>query len=380
MFKHLYINKLKVLLKNKGMLFWTLAFPFILGTFFQIALGNVDEAYELKTIPIAVVDNEEFNNNTDFKNVIASLSQDSSEQLFETQYVSLEDAENLLSNKKIDGYIVVKDNNPELIINESGLNSTIIKYTLDQYYQITNAVTNMTEYNAEAIYNGALQIISENKNYIKDNTTENVDFSINYFFTLIAMTCLYGSLIGLEIIKDCEANLSTKGARICIAPVKKIKFIISGLLAGYTIQLVALALLFAYLIFVFHISFGPHILETMLLGAIGCLAGTSLGTFVGVSNKKSEGFKTGILIAVTMVCCFTAGMMGDTSIRVFFNEKLPLFRTINPVNMITDGLYALFAYDTLNVFYSCIFRISLFTIIMLILTFIFVRRKNYDSI
>lgn len=31
------------------------------------------------------------------------------------------------------------------------------------------------------------------------------------------MTCLYGSLIGLEVIKDCEANLSKKGARMCMA-------------------------------------------------------------------------------------------------------------------------------------------------------------------
>ncbi len=27
------------------------------------------------------------------------------------------------------------------------------------------------------------------------------------------MTCLYGSLIGLEVIKDCEANLSKKRSK-----------------------------------------------------------------------------------------------------------------------------------------------------------------------
>lgn len=62
------------------------------------------------------------------------------------------------------------------------------------------------------------------------------------------MTCLYGSLIGIEVIKDCEANLSKKGAIMCMAPINKFKMILAGLLAGYIIQLVALALLFLYLI------------------------------------------------------------------------------------------------------------------------------------
>ena len=380
MFGHLYINKLKILLKNKSMIFWTLAFPFILGTFFQLALGNVGEAYELEVIPIAVVDNEEFNNNETLKTIIDNLSKEDENQLFSTKYVDSTEAEELLSNDEIQGYIQIDNNNPELVIKQNGISQTIIKYALDQYYQMSNVANQMIEYNPEVIHNGALELLTKEANYIKDNSSEKIDFSINYFFTLIAMTCLYGSLIGLEVIKDCEANLSTKGARVSIAPISKIKIIITGLLAGYSIQLVALALLFAYLIFIFDINFGSHILPTIVLSIAGCLAGTSLGTFIGVCNKKSEGFKIGLLIAIVMVCCFFSGMMGAPQLRVTFDEALPLFAKINPVHIITDGLYALFAYDTLDTYYNCLLRITIFAIIMLILTFIFVRRKNYDSI
>ncbi len=66
---------------------------------------------------------------------------------------------------------------------------------------------------------------------------------------------------------------------MCMAPVNKFKMILAGLLAGYVIQLVALALLFLYLIFVFNINFGNQILPTVVLAMVGCLAGTSLGTF-----------------------------------------------------------------------------------------------------
>lgn len=380
MFKHLFINKLKVLLKNKSMLFWTLIFPFVLGTFFQLALGNIGESFELKIIPIAVVNNEQYQNNEVFKTVITSLSEENENQLFDTVYVTEKEAEVLLRNEEVDGYIIIDDDNPKMVVKQNGINQTIIKGVLDEYYQMSSVTTNLITYNSEVIYNGVLENLYKEHNYILDDSNENIDFSINYFFTLIAMACLYGSLIGLEVIKDSEANLSTKGARMCMAPVNKFKVVLAGLFAGYVIQLVALILLFLYLIFVFKVNFGNQILPTVLLSAIGCLEGISLGVFVGVCNKKSEGFKTGLLISSIMACCFFSGMMGMISIKVYFDNTFPLLAQINPINIITDGLYSLFAYDNLNVYYNCLMRISIFTLVIIVLSFIFIRRKKYDSI
>ena len=381
MFKHLFMNKMKILLKNKAMLFWSLIFPFVLGTFFQLALGNIGEAFEMEVIPIGVVDNQYYQDNEILKEVISSLSEENENQLFDTIYVSESDAKNLLDNSEIDGYILLnEDNNPQMIVKANGINQTIIKSVLDEYYQMSSSTTQMINYNPEVLYNGVLETLYEEKNYILDDSNENIDFSINYFFTLIAMTCLYGSLIGLEVIKDCEANLSKKGARMSMAPVNKFKIILAGLLAGYVIQLVALLLLFLYLKFVFNINFGNQILPTVVLAMIGCLAGTSLGIFVGVSNRKSEEFKIGVLISVIMACCFFSGMMGTIDIKVFFDETFPLLAKINPINIITDGLYSLFAYDNLDVYYNCLIRISIFSLILIVLSFMFIRRKKYDSI
>lgn len=381
MFKFLFINRLKILLKNKAMLFWTLIFPFVLGTFFELALSNVGESFEMEVIPIAIVDNQYYQEDENLKSVISSLSEENENQLFNTSYVSEDEAKTLLENEDIEGYILLAENsNPQIVVKENGLYQTIIKSVLDEYYQMTSVATQAINFNPKVIYNGVLESLYEENNFITDNSNENVDFSINYFFTLIAMACLYGSLIGLEVIKDCEANLSKKGARVCMAPVNKFKIILAGLLAGYAIQLIALGLLFLYLIFVFKVNFGNQILPTIILAAVGCLAGTTLGTFVGVSNKKSEGFKIGLLIALIMACCFFSGMMGALSIKVYFDETFPIFAKINPVNIITDGLYALFAYDTLDAYYNCLMRISIFSLVLMALTFVFIRRKKYDSI
>lgn len=381
MFNHLFFNKLKILLNNKSMLFWSLIFPFVLGTFFQLALGNIDEEFEMEVIPIGVVDNQYYQDNEKLKEVISSLSEENENQLFDTTYVDETEAKKLLNNEEIAGYIILNENNnPQMVVKTSGINQTIIKSVLDEYLQLSSASSTIINYNQEVIYNGILESLQNNTNYVVDNSNEKIDFSINYFFTLIAMTCMYGSLIGLEVIKDCEANLSKKGARICMAPVNKFKMILSSLLAGYIIQLVALTLLFLYLIFVFNVNFGNQIFPTLILAMVGCLAGTSLGTFIGVSNKKSEGFKIGVLISVIMACCFFSGMMGVIDIKVYFDETFPLLAKINPVNIITDGLYSLFAYDNLDVYYNCLQRISTFSLLFIVLSFMFIRRKKYDSI
>lgn len=381
MFWHLFVNKMKILLKNKSMLFWSLIFPFVLGTFFKMALGNVGESFEMGIIPIAIVDNQYYRENNVLKEVISSLSKEDENQLFKTEYVTKNKAQELLDNEEIDGYILLnEDDKPQMVVKTNGINQTVIKSVLDQYYQMSSATNQMIGYNPEILHNGILENLYEEKNYIKDDSNEKIDFSINYFFTLIAMTCLYGSLIGLEVIKDCEANLSKKGARMCMAPVNKFKIVLTGLFAGYIIQLVALVLLFLYLIYVFKVNFGNQILPTVVLSVVGCLAGTSLGTFIGVSNRKTEGFKVGVLISVIMSCCFFSGMMGVIDIKAFFDEKFPLFAKVNPINIITDGLYSLFAYDNLTVYYNCLMRISIFSLALIALSFVFIRRKKYDSI
>lgn len=380
MFYHLFIYKLKILLRKKTLLFWTFLFPFILGLFFKLALGNIGAAFEFEPINIAVVNNEEYKLDTNLNSIITSLSSDDKNKIFNTKYVNEEEAITLLDDKKVSAYIIIKDKNPELRVKSSGIQETIIKYVLDQYYQTNDTVNNMIKFNPEVVKNGVLNLVAKQNNYVLDDSNEKIDFTLNYFLTLIAMTCLYGGLIGLEVIKDYEANLSPNGARSCVSPIHKIKLLSSGLLAGFVIQIVILILLIAFLIVVFDVNINNHLPKLFLLSSVGCLAGTLLGTFVGVSNKKSEGFKIGLLIAVLMACCFFSGMMGSPQVKTMFDEALPLFSKINPINIITDGLYALFAYDKFDSYYNCLLRIGVFAIVMAILTFIFVRRKNYDSI
>ncbi|MFQ7172816.1 MAG: hypothetical protein ACLRQF_12550 [Thomasclavelia ramosa] len=71
------------------------------------------------------------------------------------------------------------------------INQTIVRGA-DLYYQMSNATTQMINYNSEILYNGVLETLYEEKNYITDDSNENIDFSINYFYSY-CNTCLSGS-------------------------------------------------------------------------------------------------------------------------------------------------------------------------------------------
>ena len=78
MFLHNFKYTLKTLFRNKSLIFWTFAFPLIMATFFNMAFKNVIEEDKLKIIDIAIIDNDEFNNNMMYKETFRTLSDDTS--------------------------------------------------------------------------------------------------------------------------------------------------------------------------------------------------------------------------------------------------------------------------------------------------------------
>lgn len=378
MFWHIFKNRFKILIRNKSMIFWTMIFPIVLATLFYFAFSDIENDSKLKAIDIAVIQNEQFENNQTLKNVLKSLSEDSENKIFNIQYIDELKAKDLLDEGKIDGYILSGENT-SVIVKENGINQTIIKYVIDQVYQLESVSKNIYEYNPESIMNVVKEIfLSENK-YFDDSSSKNMNMMEIEFYTLIGMACLYGGFLALIVVNETEANLSAKGARISIAPVHKLKVLLISLLVALTIQFIETSILIAYLYFILGVSFGGNLGYVCFLSLFGCLAGTSLGLLVGVSSKKSDGIKTGILLAITMVCSFLSGMMG-VSMKYIVQKNAPILAKINPVNMITDGFYSLYYYNTMDRFYSNIIGLTLFSTVMIVISYIFIRRKRYDSI
>ena len=59
MFIHNLKYTVKILFKNKVLIFWMFAFPIILGVFFHMAFENIEKDEALQVFDIAVIDNKD---------------------------------------------------------------------------------------------------------------------------------------------------------------------------------------------------------------------------------------------------------------------------------------------------------------------------------
>ena len=391
MFIHSLKYSLKRLLKNRSLLFWTLGFPIFLAIFFDMAFSDIEKNEKLDIINIAIVNSEEFESNAYFKEAINYLSdKDNEEKLFNTKYTSESEAKKMLENEEIAGYIIINDET-SVVVKSSGINETVIKSVVEEINtksiietdivndSISKSISSKTPINYNDIYNRVNEVLNNNGANIKDTSSKNLSYTMIEFYTLIAMSALYGGLIGMTSINENLPDMSNTGKRIAASPIKKSKIILSSIIASYIVELVGVFLLLIFTSVILNINYGSNLLLVVLLSSSGTLAGLSLGVAVGALLKRGENAKTGIILAVSMVGSFFAGMMGIT-MKYVIDTNIPIINIINPASMITDGFYSLYYYETMNRFIFNIVSLLVFSGIMFLLAFISLRRRKYDSI
>ena len=393
MFFHNFKYSLKVLLKNKALLFWTFIFPIVLGTFYNMAFSNIEKSEKMSVIDIAIVESDDFNDNQIYREAFDSLSnEDSDNRLFNITYTNLDESKKLLENNKIVGYLVFDGSDINITVNSNGDYETILKIAVDEITSEKKMYETLVKKEVEGqikkgnyyidykkIVNNITERIKGSDVKIKNITSNNISYTMIEYYNLVAMASLYGALISMFIVNKKLANMDSVGKRTTISPTKKGSMLIGSLLASYIVQLIGLTLLFLYTIFVIKVDYGNNLLLVFLLASAGSLAGLSLGIAIATLIKTHEGAKTGILIAITMTWCFLAGMTGIT-MKYVIDKNIPILNIINPANMITDGFYALYYYDTLNRFYFDVVSLFIFSIIMVLISLRGLRREQYDSI
>lgn len=376
MFIHFFKYQLKTLLRNRTVIFWTLVFPIILATFFNLAFSNLTSSENFDAVDVALVEKQE---NNGFKEILQSLDQDDN-KLINLKITNLSDAKELLKDEKISGYYLI-DSSIELIVNDSGINETILESIINEYLSLQSTINNIGSINPDIIYNNILNQLDLNQNHFKQiDIGKNTDSTVIYFYTLIGMNCLNASFCGLRANSQIEANLSRQGTRINISPISKLVTIISSLITSFIIQFSIMMVLMAYLVFGLKVNFGNQIGYIILLIAIGCFTGITLGNFTGnVLKFKNEDNKISFLSSFSLILSFFSGMM-IMDIKYWIQNNLPIFSYLNPVNLITDGLYALYYYDNLNRYTTNMICLFIIGLILLLGSLIIARRKQYDSI
>ncbi len=382
MFFHNVKYNLKALFKNKGLIFWSFAFPIIMATLFNMAFGNWEESEKFTSINIGIVTNEYFDNNIIAKNVFNSLS-DGDNKIFNITYASKDEVTNLLTDKKIEGIIEYTDSNPNIIINSNSVSSTIIKSVVDEIETNNTIFSDLMKSgkyasnDMEEQVNRIIEKINSTTINTKDISVKKLDIAVIEYYSLLAMTCLYGGFIAMSAISNSLASASSRGKRVAISPIKKSTAILSSLCASFIVQLIGALLLLIY-INIIGVNLHTNLISLFVITILGVLSGISIGLIVSVMINKSEDTKLGIIIAISMALSVLSGMTG-VSLKYVIDSKIPFINKINPAAMITDGLYAVY-YENSARFLNNIISLIIFISLLIVISILYMRRKKYDNI
>jgi len=369
-------SRFLTLLRNKSMVFWTLLFPLILGTFFNIAFGSIMETTEsFSQIPVAVVVDED----SYFTDVLDELSE-GEDALISPQYTELDKAKELLDAGEVEGIFVV-DGEIRLIVSEEGINQSILNTISDSYLQISGTIGTIAQTRPdmiEAVVAGIYDDLDIN-NEITLGTGE-TDSMLHYFYSLIAMACLFGSFFGGLNVVGIQGDRSSLAVRRCVSPVRKISMIFSDFCAAVILLFLIVLVVLAYLVFILGISFGDTWGFVILTCFVGCIVGVSFGTFVAaVIPIKNQSAVEGILTGLSLLLCFLSGLMVN-GISYLIEQYVPIVNRINPAILLADAFYCLTVYDNYSHYTVNMVSLLIISAIFCVGSAMMLRRKQYASI
>ncbi len=357
MFSRIFRYRILTILRSKDNIFWLLLFPILLSIFFNLALKDAMSGDVFENIHIAVINDENYEKETVMKSILQAVSvtdesESSENTMFTVQYIGIDEAEALLDTDKIAGYIYF-DEGSHLVIRENGIPQTIIKTFLDIAEQKTDTFCNLMEQNQGMIAEEMMESLEESKEYITDvsNGRNKVDTSLPFFYSILGMACMYSASVGCLGILNIQVNQSALAKRNCMAPVKKIKLMISDFIAYGVMCNCIILILLVFISKVIGIDFGDRYGLIIFTSLVGSYTGLSFGYFIGAIVKGNIFMKSNLVIGISMIWSFMAGMMSNT-VKYSINQHAYIVNRLNPVNLITESYYKLYYYKDLDKYYE----------------------------
>ncbi len=382
MFIHSFKYALKQLFRQKEQVFWSLLFPIALASLFYFAFSGLSEEEQFDAIPVAVVLSESEEEQL-LETVVEELGKEGEDQFLQVTYATEEEALSLLEKKAVTG--ILYDGMPVKLTISSEMTSakleqSILNCFVEQFNMNYDAIEKIAVTNPDKLPE-ALEVLSAETSYNKETAYSNgdLDEQLNYFFNLIAMTCLYSYMGGLTICTNNQGNISVLGARKCISPVHKMISLLGDLCAAFLFHFICVAVSLVYIVFVLKINFGNEAGYVILAALTGCIAGVSLGFFVGSIGKADNATKNGILMAVVMILSFLSGLMAG-GMRMLVERICPQINRINSAALISDSFYSLTVYQSHERYFTNVITLIILSIVFCITGFFMVRREKYAAL
>ena len=387
MFIRDFLYTIKILMRAKVSLFWTLVFPILLATFMYMAFGNIYEQDEMfSNIKVAVVTEDESANGLNY--MLDALS-DGDDALLSVARMSESDAEKLLAAEEVEGIIYTDD--VKLTVAESSVNASILETVLSEYKQYEHALKDiykdgiglqqyMSGTSGVDDMSDLVEKLSEQRSYYteKASTEGSQNVYNNYFYAIFAMSCLFASLSSIEMMGNLQANVSATGKRKNVSPQRKMTFVLAEFAALLIIHFVVEVISFIYMSCI-GVDFGDRVWEILLTLFVGCFIGLAIGVIVGAISKLAEGTKIGIVIGISMVMSILSDLCIN-GVKYEIQQHVPIINKLNPAALISDSFYALNVYSDHQVFTENIVIMTIEAVVLIAVGILMVRRNRYASV
>lgn len=381
MFFHIYKYRLKSMIRQKEEVFWIFCFPIILAICFFAAFSNISKSTEeFSVIDVAVII-EDKENSTYFKAMLDSLSdKDNEDAMLNITYTNEDEASEMLNNEKVLAIITFKNNEPSLTINQNGVYESILKCVLDKYMQTMSILGNIDTSNPEVTMN-VMQAAANETSYICEAklTDGNTDNFSDYYYSLIAMACMFGAMSGQVCATQMKANLSSAGMRKNLVPVNRMTIIAGDFFATFTMHALSDTLLVVFLQYVLKLNLAPNTWLILVTAYVGSLIGISQGILIGSIPKLSENAKMGINAGISLFLSFLSGLMIG-GLKYQIEKVAPIVNRLNPATVITDALYSLNIYDTYDKYISSMITLVVMSVVLCIASYFLTRRESYENL
>lgn len=156
-------------------------------------------------------------------------------------------------------------------------------------------------------------------------------------------------------------------------------FLLAGMIVSLLLNLLANGILLIFIRYVLKLNLFTEIKYSTAFIILGNLFGVTLGIFVGACNKKPSHINTLMGIAVTLFLSFLSGMMGPDT-KIMIDKNAPILGRINPISIITNNLYRINLLGNTKHVREGILVLAIYCIVLISISYLFLRRKTYDSI
>lgn len=387
MFIRDFLYTIKIMVRGRVSIFWTLVFPLLLATFMYMAFDNIYEQDEMfRNIKVAVVTEDESANGLNY--MLDALS-DGDDALLSVARMSESDAEKLLADEEVEGIIYTDD--VKLTVAESSVNASILETVLSEYKQYEHALKDiykdgiglqqyMSGTSGVDDMSDIVEKLSEQRSYYteKASTEGSQNVYNNYFYAIFAMSCLFASLSSIEMMGNLQANVSATGKRKNVSPQRKMTFVLAEFAALLIIHFVVEVISFIYMSCI-GVDFGDRVWEILLTLFVGCFIGLAIGVIVGAISKLAEGTKIGIVIGISMVMSILSDLCIN-GVKYEIQQHVPIINKLNPAALISDSFYALNVYSDHQVFTENIVIMTIEAVVLIAVGILMVRRNRYASV